>query len=75
LKEGEKDLSTELTYTRPGRFFDPEWRDHPCGREGAQMLAAMAKTARLHGGRADIQPRPSKGCAAIFVLPRPLTDV
>jgi len=75
LKEGERDLSPELTYTRPGRFFDPEWHDHPCGPAGAQMLAAMAKTARLHGGRADVQARPSKGCAATFVVPRPLSDV
>jgi hypothetical protein len=75
LKEGEKDVSPELTYTRPGRFFDPEWRDHPCGSAGAQLLAAMAKVARLHNGRADVQPRPSKGCAATFVVPRPLTDL
>lgn len=74
LKEGEKDVSPDLTYTRPGRFFDPEWRDHPCGQHGAQMLAAMAKVARLHHGRADVQPRPAKGCAATFVVPRPLTD-
>jgi hypothetical protein len=75
LKEGDKDLSPELTYTRPGRFFDPDWRDHPCGSSGAQMLAATAKVARLHGGRADVQSRPSKGCAATFVVPRPLTDL
>jgi hypothetical protein len=75
LKDGDRDLSPDLTYTRPGRFFDPEWHDHPCGSSGAQMLAAMAKVARLHGGRADVQPRPAKGCAATFVVPRPLTDV
>jgi hypothetical protein len=60
---------------RVSRFFDAEWREHPCGASGAQMLAAVSKVARLHGGRVEVQPRVPNGCAVIFVLPRPLSDV
>jgi hypothetical protein len=71
LKESAVDLDTEsLT-----RFFDAEWTDHPAGKSGAKMLAATAKVAALHGGRVDVQQRAPKGCFAIFVVPRPLTDV
>jgi signal transduction histidine kinase len=70
LKDADVESGLELN-----RFFDPEWREHPCGAPGAQMLAAVGKVARLHGGRVEVQPRLPKGCAVIFVLPRPLSDV
>jgi hypothetical protein len=50
------------------RFFDAEWQEHPCGPSGGLMLAALAKTARAHGGRAQVQ---SPG-TVMFVVPRPL---
>jgi hypothetical protein len=71
LKESQADLTPELLK----RFFDVGWQDHPCGTSGAKMLAAAAKVARLHGGRVDVQARAPRGCVAIFVVPRPLTDV
>jgi hypothetical protein len=52
------------------RFFDADWKEHPCGAEGAVMLAAVAKVARAHGGRVQVQ---SEGLVT-FVVPRPLTD-
>jgi ParB-like nuclease domain len=71
LKESGLDLETETLK----RFFDAEWTDHPAGKSSAKMLAAAAKVAALHGGRVDVQQRAPKGCVAIFVVPRPLTDV
>jgi ParB/Sulfiredoxin domain len=71
LREGE----IELTHDMLRRFFDRDWDEHPCGTAGAQMLAALACTARAHGGRVDAQPRPSHGVAVTFVVPRPLTDL
>jgi len=71
LKECDQELGREALL----RFFDAGWADHPSGAAGAQMLAAAAKVARLHGGRVDVQTRAPRGCVAIFVVPRPLTDV
>ena len=73
LKEANVEQSADHDVV--GRFFDPDWRDHPCGAPGAQMLAAASKVARLHGGRVEVQPRSPKGCAVIFVVPRPLSDL
>jgi ParB/Sulfiredoxin domain len=73
LKEIDVEQGSEHTVI--GRFFDSEWPEHPCGARGAQMLAAVSKVARLHGGRVEVQPRSAKGCAVIFVLPRPLSDL
>jgi ParB/Sulfiredoxin domain len=73
LKEADVENGSEPAMI--GRFFDADWREHPCGAPGAQMLAAVSKVARLHGGRVEAQPRSPKGCAVIFVLPRPLSDL
>lgn len=54
------------------RFFDGEWREHPAGASGALLLASAARVARLHGGRLDVQPLPTKGCMVTFVIPRPI---
>jgi signal transduction histidine kinase len=70
LREGDVELTPDML----GRFFDAEWHEHPCGQSGAQILAALALTARAHGGRVDAQARPSQGVAVTFVVPRPLTD-
>lgn len=70
LREGDVELTPDVLR----RFFDPQWHEHPCGTGGAQMLAALALTARAHGGRAEAQARPSHGIAITFVVPRPLTD-
>ena len=40
------------------RFFDAAWPEHPCGASDALMLAALAKTAREHGGRGRVHPTP-----------------
>jgi hypothetical protein len=70
LREGEVELTPDMLR----RFFDPEWHEHPCGLRGAQMLGALALTARAHGGRVEAQARPAHGLAVTFVVPRPLTD-
>ena len=54
------------------RFFEGDWREHPCGASGALRLAAAARTARLHGGRVDVKAASPRGCAVTFVIPRPL---
>jgi hypothetical protein len=70
-----RDADAELSQEALKRFFDADWREHPCGMSGAQMLGAAAKTARVHGGRIEVLARPPKGCAVTFVVPRPLTDI
>ncbi len=52
------------------RFFDAACPAHPCGDAGARVLAAVAATARAHGGR--VQATPS---SVLFVVPRPLSDL
>jgi hypothetical protein len=52
------------------RFFDPEWREHPCGDGGAQVLGALARIARAHGGRVQASAN-----GVTFVVPRPLSDI
>jgi hypothetical protein len=51
------------------RFFDPDWREHPAGSQGAVLLGALAHTARAHGGRVDAKAV-GKGCLVTFVVPR-----
>jgi ParB family chromosome partitioning protein len=53
------------------RFFDANWREHPCGQGSATVLAAVARTARAHGGRVQLH---ADGTVT-FVVPRPLTDL
>lgn len=50
------------------RYFDPAWTSHPCGESGAIALAALAKTARAHGGRVQVRDNG----AVLVVVPRPL---
>ena len=57
------------------RFFDGEWREHPAGGAGALLLAGAAHIARLHGGRADVQPighEHGSGYRVTFVIPKPI---
>jgi hypothetical protein len=70
-----RDVDAELSPEALARFFDPAWREHPCGPTGALILGAAAKTARAHKGRVDVQARVPRGCAVTFVVPRPLADV
>jgi hypothetical protein len=65
LHESDPELSAEAL----ARFFDVGWREHPCGFNGAQMLAALAHTARSHGGRVDARAE-GRGCLVTFVVPR-----
>jgi hypothetical protein len=51
------------------RFFDAGWREHPAGTHGALLLAALAHTARAHGGRVDAKAL-VRGCQVTFVVPR-----
>jgi hypothetical protein len=51
------------------RLFDAGWREHPCGANGARLLAAFAQVARAHGGRVDAKPA-AHGCLVMFVVPR-----
>jgi hypothetical protein len=53
------------------RYFDPAWTSHPCGASGAIALAALAKTARAHGGRVQVRDNG----AVLVVVPRPLGEV
>ena len=53
------------------RYFDPEWTAHPCGASGAVALAALAKTARAHGGRVQVRDNG----AVLVVVPRPLDEM
>jgi ParB-like nuclease domain len=59
------------TDAQVARLFDPEWQEHPCGAAGAQMLGALAKVTRAHGGRVQAQIDGT----ITFVVPRPLTDI
>jgi hypothetical protein len=52
------------------RFFDGNWRHHPSGPMGALLLAGATRIARLHGGRVDMQPLPTRGCMLTFVIPK-----
>jgi hypothetical protein len=56
------------------RFFDAEFADHPGGGSGAVVLAGVALVARLHGGRAHARRLDGGGCAATFVIPKPLEN-
>jgi hypothetical protein len=42
LRECDPELSVEAL----ARFFEPGWREHPCGPNGGSILAALAHTAR-----------------------------
>jgi ParB/Sulfiredoxin domain len=53
------------------RFFDADWTEHPCGPDGAVMLAALARAARAHGGRVNVQG----GTLVTFVVPTSLSDL
>jgi len=65
-----RDFDARLTDEAVARFFDVDWVEHPCGPAGARVLAALARTAKAHGGRVQVQ---SSG-AVTFVVPRPLSD-
>jgi hypothetical protein len=65
LHDSDPDLSPEALI----RFFDGGWREHPCGVNCGQMLAALAQTARLHGGRVGVKAA-GRGCLVTFVVPR-----
>ncbi len=65
LHEADPELSPETLV----RFFEAGWREHPCGPHGSTMLAALAHTARAHGGRVDVKIA-AKGCLVTFVVPR-----
>ncbi len=65
LHESDPELGPEALQ----RFFEAGWREHPCGRHGAPLLAALAQTARAHGGRVDVK-LVGKGCLVTFVVPR-----
>jgi hypothetical protein len=65
-----RDFEARLTNEAVARFFDADWVEHPCGPAGARVLAALARTAKAHGGRVQAQ---SSG-AVTFVVPRPLSD-
>jgi hypothetical protein len=65
LHESDPELGPEALQ----RFFEAGWREHPCGTHGAPLLAALALTARAHGGRVDVK-LVGKGCLVTFVVPR-----
>ena len=65
LDESDPELGPEALL----RFFEAGWREHPCGMHGAPLLAALAQTARAHGGRVDVKLM-GKGCLVTFVVPR-----
>ena len=65
LDESDPELGPEALL----RFFEAGWREHPCGTHGAPLLAALAQTARAHGGRVDVK-LVGKGCLVTFVVPR-----
>jgi hypothetical protein len=65
LRECDPELSVEAL----ARFFEAGWREHPCGPEGGSILAALAHTARAHGGRAGVKTA-ANGCVVTFVVPR-----
>jgi hypothetical protein len=63
------DSDPELSPETLARFFEAGWLEHPCGINGGPILAALAQTARAHGGRADVKAA-AKGCLVTFVVPR-----
>jgi hypothetical protein len=65
LHESDPELSPEAL----ARFFEAGWREHPCGTTGGAMLAALAQTARAHGGRVNVKAA-GQGCLVMFVVPR-----
>ena len=65
LRQCDPELSVEALT----RFFEAGWREHPCGPDGGSILAALAHTARAHGGRAGVKAA-ANGCVATFVVPR-----
>ena len=65
LRECDPELSVEVL----ARFFEAGWREHPCGPNGGSILAALAHTARAHGGRAGVKAA-ANGCLVTFVVPR-----
>jgi hypothetical protein len=65
LRECDPELSVEAL----ARFFEAGWREHPCGPNGGSILAALAHTARAHGGRAGVKAA-ANGCVVTFVVPR-----
>ena len=65
LHESDPKLSPEAL----ARFFEAAWREHPCGTSGGPILAALAQTARAHGGRVDVKAA-ARGCLVTFVVPR-----
>ena len=65
LRQCDPELSVEALT----RFFEAGWREHPCGPDGGSILAALAHTARAHGGRAGVQAA-ANGCVVTFVVPR-----
>ena len=64
-----RDSDPELSAEALARFFEAGWREHPCGPEGGSILAALAHTARAHGGRAGVKAA-ANGCLVTFVVPR-----
>ena len=65
LRECDPELSVEAL----ARFFEAGWREHPCGPNGGSILAALAHTARAHGGRAGVKAA-ANGCVVTFVVPK-----
>jgi ParB/Sulfiredoxin domain len=65
LRECDPEPSAEAL----ARFFEAGWREHPCGPDGGSILAALAQTARAHGGRAGVKAA-ANGCLITFVVPR-----
>ena len=51
-------------------FFDCGREGHPGGATAALMAACVLRVARLHGGRADVQPLSPRGCTMTLVVPR-----
>jgi signal transduction histidine kinase len=52
------------------RFFDLGWIDRPGGPAAAVPLAAAARVAELHGGKAAVDAGPRGGCRLTLTLPR-----
>ena len=63
------DCDPELSAEALVRFFEAGWREHPCGPDSGLILAALAHTARAHGGRAGVKAA-ANGCLVTFVVPR-----
>ena len=64
LRECDPELSDEAL----ARFFEAGWHEHPCGPNAGSILAALAHTARAHGGRAGVKAD-ANGCVVTFVVP------